>query len=522
MSYQLRSDEKLLDEIVINITTPDSHLHNVCVDDSLESAKVLESRRSKRKRGVPASTECEPQCRTPPLKRPSGGDMSLPLVVAAPGSGTECSNFANPLLRAQAIFDATAAIFSAEQTATGHMSRVLAGCATRSLGSGINGQVWSAELGGRSYAVKVIKSGLRGEEMSAAERRETVIEARVEAFLTRKVLNVNNPTLSRCPNFVASFAYELTETVPLMSRKRPARAIWTPNCSCVNVTETFQNGSAISLALPQPDGQIAYVNALRSPKLAFSLIAQVLVAISCMSSIGLSHNDLSINNVVAQATPTRTLVYEFPGAESTPSELGALAINSQGFLFAVCDFGLASCNDWELAGDKRFDAETAHLPRHRRLGAYYWPETASVKPPKRRSLMTSDALDQPVHVLRCDIDVLERDVAFFLSTVAVFSSDCKESQLVHNFARAALREFDVPGRLQTPEQLTRIVRRVLSPPFTAQHFGAAISDFYMHDVRPYTHVYRLPSPGEAMSLARSLVSLLQSDIEPQTLVRVVE
>lgn len=489
---------------------------------SAAAAEIVEVFPLKRKRGLIAHDE---SLASPKRKR---FELGTPVFV--------CHNPANPFARAAALSDACESIFACKEKNCIQLSGVLATLFANSdsvaLGEGVNGCVWRVDLCERRFALKTLlaKRPLRLLLRSPGDMKQLAAESRIAAFMTRRMLNIDNATLARCPNFAGIYAYELSSRVPHrrsgsqnLFRKQLRGAV-----ACVSAHEVFVLGNATMLRFSALGTGLVDRNPLTSEQLAFSLIGQILVAICCMSAVGVSHNDLALTNVIARPMPeTANIVYEFPPLSTLNTPGGRrrkFALNTQGVLFAVCDFGIASCSRWETSGDARFASAPSGIGRHAIMGStFYEPEERNVK--RRDGLLLLDEKGASCHPLRCDVDTLERDVAFFLNNVIWHASRFEESHRVEKFARAALREFDVVGRLQTAAQLADIVQHVLSFDFAARHFNAARAAEFFADVDtlpPYTHVYRLPDADEGAYLERELECLLNAAVRPNSLMRVVE
>jgi len=462
---------------------------------------------------------------------------------SAGGGGTCCKvrvDLANPYERSDAVIDATALLFDAKAAhcidTTGVLASVLASSPGRMLGRGVGEKIWGATFGGREFALKTQCADLEHAELADADTepylRLLAAEARINEYLTRRLLGVHKPWLARCPHFVAAYAYELTPVVPACVRGKMQSRTLTEQYACVMATECVDMGTAERVLFSVLDPALVDASPLASECTAFSLIAQTLIAICAMAACGVSHNDLYLANVFATSTEMPVLVYEFPGA--CIATRPRVYLRTFHVLYLVGDFGVASHELWETDGDVRFsetsgaddsgeddDAKTRAGSLHR-----FYYTSADVVAERRNGLLTVDAKEKQVHALLYDLSRYERDVAYFLSNVVTTAQTLGESaRRVVSFARVLLDEFDVPGRLKDAAQLVDITQRVLSRDFVAGHFGtrtAAAFFFNADEVDAFTHVYALPSRNEALLMRADVHALLNKPVAPHSLVRVVD
>jgi len=472
-------------------------------------------------------------------------------------------DFAVPLDRAYGVQRATEAIFGAQLKhglcdVSGVLATVCNNQRATLLGRGASGKVYGFDYGGHRFALKTVLAGVALDAVKPSEAKLLVSEARIGAFLTRAFV-----ASARCPNFVALLAYETSEFVSTSSkgvlRPHELRA----DHACVQLSEVFTAGTAVCLkkAHPDPPGvRTEETSPLADERTAFSLIAQTLVAIYCMSVCGVVHNDLDMRNVLAHRTAQRTLLYELPLSEEQRADAVTgrvtrptqLRVRTHGLLFGVCDFGVASHTLWEASsGDPRI-AQTADA-NGQNGSLYQWyfgggdddgdddgDDADAAKPTRDREFVPRNAEGAavllmvapdgtPVEALRYEANNFERDVAYFLSHVHHRAEHVNEpaSRRVAAFALAVLREFDLTGRLSSAEQILVVLRRVLTREFAEQHFGAATAaDFFAptlddHDDAAAPHVYRLPSEAEGWLMRAELCEQLDREPSLQELTRVV-
>lgn len=383
------------------------------------------------------------------------------------------------------------------------------------LGSGRSSTVFEVEFCGRSFAVKTAKTDETREEMLGNQKnfKMWAAEPRIAAFITEHLIGLKSPTIARCPNFVAQYGYEYTSVIPKLNNDSIMQCSLKKYTAVVTVGEVFDYGTAEEMEkLIEFD-----LCPLRNEKLAFSMIAQILIAIACLQTIGVSHNDLRLDNIFAHSTTDSALRYQFPSEKIfDPSNM--LCINSQSVMFAVGDFGIASCEAWETSGDMRFEKPNLEYGRHATLGTYYFDERQRMA--RKSGMLCSDWKGNLAHPLMCDLDTRERDISAFLTQV-VLDSERLKSFRIAQYARDVLKEFDVEGRLQSAKQIMEITKRVLSPEFTNTRFGDMVaSKFYASsDVLPGEHIYFLPNEFDGRYMERELEKLLQEDCQLDSLFR---
>ena len=377
------------------------------------------------------------------------------------------------------------------------------------LGNGASGQVYKFEFSNRAFALKVVQTHRRRDEIVTDRRvmNYWLFEAKIGMFFSRYMVGSTNPTLARCPNFVVQYAVEMSSRVPQVSDETFQKLSVHHSYSCVNVLELFDLG--LPKALKFDDTTV--FNVLQNEELSFSMISQILAAIVSMSAVGVSHNDLALRNILARRTPYESLAYLFPGGCDANDQSMQLIVNTGGVLFAVSDFGLASSYLWEKSGgDVRFDETSPQYGRHGTLTEFYYNEQDAVKH-ARRGLLLFNAENELEHPLRFDVDTIERDVACFFSNMVSESAKLLSAKRIQLYCLAILDEFDIVGRLQNAAQIAQIAKHVLSRSFVERFFGAEMCDrFYAKELAPHQHVYRLPSMHEGANLERLLEESLNS------------
>lgn len=381
------------------------------------------------------------------------------------------------------------------------------------LGKGVSSKVLQVEFCGRKFAVKTTLTDELRDDLEKNKRltKLWVAEPRIASFLTEHLVGQRCPTIARCPHFVAQFAYECTNVIPELHDNVTMPLYMKKNTAVVSLSEVFDLKTAMHLVQQEP-------SFLSVESRAFSLIAQVLIAISCLQTIGVSHNDMRLDNIFAHSSANSVFRYQFPG-EKLFDPAGLLCIRIQGVLFAVGDFGIASCSAWEASGgDMRFDTPNLEYGRHATLGCYYFDDRQQIS--RKSGMMCLDSVGNVAHPLRCDLDTMERDVSFFLTQI-IFESDRQESRSVAQYARTVLKEYDVAGRLQSAKQIMEITKRVLSREFTSTVFGAEIAaSFYgSSECLPGHHIYMLPNEFDGQFMERELAKLLDQEYKLDSLFR---
>ncbi len=381
------------------------------------------------------------------------------------------------------------------------------------LGKGVSSKVLKVEFCGRKFAVKTTPTDEMRHDLEKNKRLTKVwmAEPRIASFLTEHFVGLRCPTIARCPHFVAQFAYECTNVIPELYGDVTMPLYMKKNTAVVSLSEVFDLKTAMHLVAQE-------TSFLSVESRAFSLIAQVLIAISCLQTIGVSHNDMRLENIFAHSTVNSTLRYQFPG-EKLFDPSGMLCIRSQGVLFAVGDFGIASCTAWEESGgDMRFDKPNLEYGRHATLGCYYYEDRQQIS--RKNGMMCLDSAGNIVHPLRCDVDTMERDISFFLTQIVV-EADKLQSNSVALYARNVLNAYNVAGRLQSAKQIMEITKRVLSREFTSATFGAETAEnFYgSSECLPGHHVYILPNEFDGQFMERELAKLLDQEYNLDSLFR---
>jgi len=429
-----------------------------------------------------------------------------------------CVNVANPFARCAAINDMSALIFGTTQRVgirtTGVLAMLFNNCSAECLGKGTTGTIYSVAFSGERVALKTNFFDLsrRALQREAAQPRCTsklfASEPRIAAFLTRHILRVDNPTLARCPNFAALYAYEFTNAYPRAADKQMHLSRLWRDYACVSVSEVFNAGNGERCHSGSP---------FETEKSAFSFVAQALIALSTLAMLGIAHNDTAHRNFVAHKVPAEQLVYEFPAESAGNSTL--ISVKTNGLLWALIDFGLASQTQFERTGDYRFPDNYDIAKRHGYLQRYYYPDRA---PRACTNLLMFDGNNYLIHALETELTDFERDVAFFLSESIAKTDNNTASARVNSYLRATLAEYCVARELQSSQMFMQITQRVLSLAFTSRFFGTeTANEFYGTDIEPYTHIYRLPTELDSLMMTRDLEQLLDSDVVLHSIVRVV-
>lgn len=433
-----------------------------------------------------------------------------------------CKNPANPFERVAEITDSHETLLSEKamigsSVKFGKLAAIFCGRPGTQLGKGISGAVWRCDLSNRPFSIKTNLCPLPRAKFpkSVLRSRLAVSEARIMHFLTRTMLSVAEPTLARSPNFVSIRAYELAYRFPSCEGGKMARPRKAGKYACVIAAELFDLGDARELLYSRINPRLVDKRPLGCEKLAFSLIAQTLLAICCMATLGISHNDLALKNIFARETPPdASLIFSYPLDDPRlPTEY--VGIKTQGVLFAIGDFGVASCSRWEQSGgDVRFKTPNLEYGPHATLGSYYYGEDFC-RITRKPGLILVNNLGEVQHPLQVDVDTLERDVAYFLTTVISGAGQFEESRRIENFARAALAQYETKDRIQSAAQIVAITKRILTPEFAKMYFDAErASDFFVSfdPSEPYCHVYRMPNKADGDYFERELVAFLNSEV----------
>jgi len=347
------------------------------------------------------------------------------------------------------------------------------------------------------------------------------------AFLTRNLLGLTEDGCALCPNFVALYAYELTHNRPLgKAGTISVSRVW-KDYACVAASEVFDSGNGARLLLAELPGSTApkrEVSPFASEEMAFSFIAQSMIALTTFFSLGLVHNDCAHRNFVAQRVPTSVLAYQFPFAVVASTGVpSVLALRTSGIMWALTDFGCSTQKQFALKGDPRFPEGFDGTDSHRWLREYYYPDLAT-HVPKNASLLTCKTdMSEMMHPLETNLTDFERDVAYFLTETITRTEQDATRARINAYARAALAQFAaVPLAEQTATQHMHVTARVLSPQFVRKFFGHVQTSrfFAEHTVTAEQHIYRLPGLTEADALSNALANFLNSDVQMHALVRV--
>jgi hypothetical protein len=493
-------------EVSINIhcRPSDVYQETICIAD--ESAQQKKKRQNVDKN--PGWQKVSPKARLLKLSAMIGGVVSLRGQIT------------NPFVRCDAIEDCSRCIIDLsngeEKTTFGQFATLFSELPSRFLGEGESAKVCAVDFCGRNFAVKVSCTDESRDELAKCQKifKLWATEPRIASFVTDTLLGVKKPVLARCPNFVAQFGYEYAHTIPLHKEDQIMSYYMKKQCAVVSLHEVFDLGDIKNVCKNSSADNAPF---FKNERFAFSYIAQILIAIACLQTIGVSHNDLRRDNIFAHSTDGKVLRYRFP-SDVPFDDKAVLSINTQGMLFAIADFGVASCMLWEKSGDMRFDEPNLEYGHHATLGMYYFGDVHRIA---RKPLMRCvTAVEELTHPLRCDLDTRERDISMFLTEI---TQECAgyENSKVKLYAEAVLREFDVVGRLSSAKQIMEITRRVLSLDFVAQHFDEEVARSFYCNTEPAVceHVYMLPNEFDGNFYERELEKLLQQDCEYDTLFR---
>jgi len=435
----------------------------------------------------------------------------------------ECADLTQPFMRQTSVCESAQIIESCVKSAgvdtTGVLALMFHDRTVECLGKGSTGAIYRVEHSGRQFAIKTMmfsKSRVElereAQEKSHTRRRATdgklaVAEQRIAAFITRRVIGTDNPVLAHCPNFVSLYAYELTHNHPRFETcVFQFSRLW-KNYACVAASEVFNAGNGEAVRLKHDP---TATSPFETEEMAFSFIAQSLIAMTMLAAIGVSHNDTAHRNFVAHSAAAREVFYEFPRDEHETSVLG---IRTNGVLWALTDFGLSTQSHFKTTGDTRFPDNYDSARDAEYLRDEYFPAKEFRK---RSGLFLLDEKKDDCgisHPLQCELSDFERDVAFFLSETIMQTREEPSRARICAYARAALEKFDVPRTVQSASMHMEITRKVLSQDFTTQFFGARqAARFYATKPEPYRHIYRLPTQLESQFLTEDLARLLNSEL----------
>lgn len=392
------------------------------------------------------------------------------------------------------------------------------------IGTGNNATAIRTGFRGR---VCVLKTAVRDEPRSdfvssQSELKLLAMEGRIGLFVALHLLGVTCPNAARCPNFVCAYAYELTSFAPVVNEHgKIGQKFLTDSYAAIVAQELFNLGTPDCLKFSDVNASRVDISVFESEHLSFSMLAQILIALSTIAMIGVTHNDLSTSNIFARSIRSdQSLAYDFPFG--TTGIGSSVVIRTGGVLFSIGDFGTASCAAWETSGDKRFQSQNLEYGRHATLGEFYFGDERQ-RVARNANMTCTDASGKMCHPLCIDLDTLERDVSYFLTKV-IASTELDEyaqkSLRTRAYAKACLREYNLCGRLRNRYDLMTITERVLQRDFVAKHYDDdAVGQFFCSVAAPSQHVYKLPNEQDGALLESLLQKTLNEPVEADCFVK---
>lgn len=314
-----------------------------------------------------------------------------------------------------------------------------------------------------SYAIKVMKLKRRVND-DGMVLYLFKLEFKIASFLASAAL------ATICPHFCGVFAYQLSET----TIDADFAIVESQKLHPIMIMELCDTSLA------------QFAESCKIEEEVTSVVLQIIYAILCMQSVGISHNDLFVRNVLVNKTTDATHLY--------CSGKTSICLKTFGHSARICDFGLASCYD--------------HKDERGTLSHFYYP---------------GHHFTRPIEIIRADhplkysqVRVGERD--FMSALTDIFRLLARGSERLRNMT-GNLRDYLLhfltlldETMPQTPEDGVAFAQKMLDPKEIAE-FMSTVSLFGTEDPEC---VFESPDETKKEALRKDILRILDTETRKDT------
>lgn len=193
------------------------------------------------------------------------------------------------------------------------------------IGKGEGGQVTAWQIAQCRLAMKF--SSHKVPFVGLARNIDELLLAKLEPTIHQFITNHIEPM---CPHFVSLFAFSIGP-IGLSKEARPTRRYNADASTCIVMSRCEEDIKTTLDRLTEEKNVPAIL----------SLIAQTFVAIATLASIGVSHNDLFLNNILVKTEGVPDII-----CYNHSSRTSGVNLRTHGNLVQICDFGISSHEDW--------------------------------------------------------------------------------------------------------------------------------------------------------------------------------
>jgi serine/threonine protein kinase len=310
-----------------------------------------------------------------------------------------------------------------------------------------------------TFALKAMKRA-EGDKEDEMLSYLYALEFKIASFLGSSLLS------SACPHFCGVYAYQFSErTVDVH-----LAAVESPKVEPIMLMELCDMTLARYFESCAIEEEIA------------SVVLQIVYAILCMQSVGISHNDLFARNILVSKTASASHLY----CTGTTT----LCLRTFGHSVRICDFGLASCYN--------------HTDERTPLHIFYYPDNHLSRP---EDVASAD------HPLRySQVRMGERD---FMSALAeIFRLLAFGSERLRHFScnvRDYLLHFMdllVQVTPRSPENGMAFARKMLDPKEIAEFMNTTS----LFGTENPDCVFEVPSPPQQTLLRKHILRVLDTKV----------
>jgi serine/threonine protein kinase len=309
------------------------------------------------------------------------------------------------------------------------------------------------------YAIKVMKLKQRFSD-DAMVLYLYALEFKIASFLS-------SPSFAEiCPHFCGVFAYQFSE-----------RSI---NEECA-IVETQKVNPIMLMELCDMNLK-EFALSCKIEEEVTSVVLQIIYAILCMQSVGISHNDLYVRNILVSKTKNVSHLYDM-GDKS-------LCLKTFGYSVRICDFGLASCYDYN---DERGP-----------LTYFYYPDRHLTRP---LDILCADHPLKYSHVREGERDFMSALTDIF--RLLTFSGDTLRNMT--NNLRDYLFHFIVvldETTPQMPDGGVEFARKMLD----AKEIAEFMSTMSLFGTENPDCVFEMPTKQKKEALQEDILRILDKDI----------